>query len=237
VSGHDGDRDAEILGFENCCRRADASKEDSPELRMGKSIKTLLDTPDIHDNKISSILCLPFDHFEFSGPNGSHYCFVYPVLGPKASLGMFQSPREKRDRTIKNIYYQLVQVVDFLHRRGICHGGRLQLDPPYSACWLGLIVNRHYPEKCPSVHSKPQWFIEVEVLQILGQPSRNPVVKIDESGEDDPSPPEYLVYPVDWNRVDVRYITSQPGLIDFGESFRVSKASSVSRYPTAISLP
>ena len=63
---------------------------------------------------------------------------------------------------------------------------------------------------------------EAQVIQILGQPSVNPVDKIDLSTEESPSVPDYLVYPVDWTKVDLHHITSQPCLIDLGESFWTS---------------
>lgn len=100
---------------------ADAFAEDFPELRVGEAIKALLDTGKNDD--VSSSLCLPSDHFEVCGPNGSHHCFVYPVLGPKASLGLFHTSEEQRNKTLRDICYQLVRSVDYLHSQGICRGG------------------------------------------------------------------------------------------------------------------
>lgn len=63
---------------------------------------------------------------------------------------------------------------------------------------------------------------KVQVIQLLGQPSVNPVRKARLSPEESPSVPDYLVYPVDWTKVGIHRITSQPCLIDLGESFRTS---------------
>ena len=100
---------------------SDAFAETFPELRIGVAIKAFLNTG--KDNDILSSLCHSSDQFDICGPNGSHHCFVYPVLGPKASLGLFYTPEEQRNKALRNICYQLVRAVDYLHQKGICHGG------------------------------------------------------------------------------------------------------------------
>jgi serine/threonine-protein kinase SRPK3 len=66
-------------------------------------------------------ICLPLDHFQIDGPNGSHFCFVYPVLGPHVScvLKEFEDP----DNDLRKIALQAVQGMACLHSHGICHGG------------------------------------------------------------------------------------------------------------------
>ena len=66
-------------------------------------------------------ICLPLDQFQIDGPNGLHFCFVYPVLGPRIScvLKEFEDP----DKDLRNIALQAVQGMACLHRHGICHGG------------------------------------------------------------------------------------------------------------------
>ena len=100
---------------------SEAFADDFPELQIGETIKTHIDARKNDD--ILSSLCLSSDQFEIRGPNGSHQCFVYPVLGPKASLGLLRAPEEQRDKALRDACYQLVQAVDFLHSQGICHGG------------------------------------------------------------------------------------------------------------------
>jgi serine/threonine protein kinase len=65
--------------------------------------------------------CLPLDHFQIDGPNGSHICFVYPVLGPRVSCILKES--ENPEKALRKIAFQTVQGMVTLHSHGICHGG------------------------------------------------------------------------------------------------------------------
>lgn len=61
---------------------------------------------------------------------------------------------------------------------------------------------------------------EDKVLQIIGAPVRNPIVSIDPTlGDEEHNAPQYLVYPVQWHNVGKEYLTEQPCIVDFGESF------------------
>lgn len=97
---------------------ADCSKEeDCPELR----VLTLEEA--INDDSLGKkYICLPLDHFRIEGPNGSHLCFVYPVLGPQVShiLKDFEQP----DVSLRRIALQCTQAMAALHEHGICHGGQ-----------------------------------------------------------------------------------------------------------------
>lgn len=70
----------------------------------------------------SEYICLPLDKFDIDGPNGTHYCFVYPVLGPKVSLGLYRGA-EDSDEVLRNMCLKVVQAIASLHGQGICHGG------------------------------------------------------------------------------------------------------------------
>ena len=60
------------------------------------------------------------------------------------------------------------------------------------------------------------------MIQELGEPRQAEVVT--ESGETptDPTAPKYLVYPVDFCKIDSRFVTDQACVIDFGDSFEAS---------------
>ena len=70
---------------------------------------------------------------------------------------------------------------------------------------------------------------EDQVLAILGEPSRNPVLNRAGEVNTAPTAPGYLVYPVKWHTVDKSLFLKTPRLIDFGESFDVS--SDAPEYP------
>jgi serine/threonine-protein kinase SRPK3 len=94
---------------------ADASTNDCRELLANKLKETGLDR-----EFGGKYICLPLGQFQIDGPNGSHFCFVYPVLGPRVScvLKKFEDP----DRDLRKIALQAVGIV-CLHNHGICHGG------------------------------------------------------------------------------------------------------------------
>lgn len=71
----------------------------------------------------SESICLPLDHFKIHGPNGSHLCFVYPVLGPNVSLGLFDASSDP-GKDLRDISLQIVRAVQFLLIQGIFHGGK-----------------------------------------------------------------------------------------------------------------
>ena len=62
------------------------------------------------------------DHFEHEGPNGSHLCLVFPVM---LSDGDAMTVRGKPHHAeyIRNISYQILLGLNFLHGRGLIHGG------------------------------------------------------------------------------------------------------------------
>lgn len=95
---------------------SEASTEDCRELLYSEELKGM--------GHESGSVCLALEHFRFNGPNGSHLCFVYPVLGPKVSSGLLR-PSADTDRTIRVICHQTVRVMAALHKMGICHGGEM----------------------------------------------------------------------------------------------------------------
>jgi serine/threonine protein kinase len=100
---------------------AEVSKEGSPELRLTKLNAAFGE--DVNQPDGARYICLPLEHFTLCGPNEDHLCLVYPVLGPKASLGLFKtSPNPDRD--LRELSHQVTTAVGFLHSQGICHGGK-----------------------------------------------------------------------------------------------------------------
>ena len=99
---------------------AGTSSDDCPELRVNQLKAAHNQNPPEGDGAES--ICLPLDHFKIHGPNGNHISFVYPVLGPNVSLGLFRSSTDP-DNDLRSISLQVVKAVKFLHSQGICHGG------------------------------------------------------------------------------------------------------------------
>lgn len=88
---------------------------------------------------LKKAICLPVDEFLIRGPKGNHWCFVYPLLGPKARPGwmsmLFEflrcgnglSPSDVK--SFSQAYYQLANAVRFIHSQKLCHGSK-SLPPP-----------------------------------------------------------------------------------------------------------
>lgn len=64
---------------------------------------------------------------------------------------------------------------------------------------------------------------EGEVLQVLGKPEKNYVLQGSAKGHDKSTVPQYLVYSVDWEKVPRRFIAEDTCIIDFGQSFYITK--------------
>jgi serine/threonine protein kinase len=97
---------------------AEGSTKECPELRVTKLLQLGLD-------QVSSAVqfCLPVNRFEIDGPNGVHYAFVYPVLGPRVSRMLNIASSKDPGGPLRKICFQVAQAVATLHKHGICHGG------------------------------------------------------------------------------------------------------------------
>lgn len=62
------------------------------------------------------------DHFEHEGPNGLHLCLVLPVmLSDGEAMTVRKRPRDAN--YIREVSRQILLGLDFLHDRGLIHGG------------------------------------------------------------------------------------------------------------------
>ncbi|KAN0115354.1 kinase-like protein [Hyaloscypha variabilis] len=143
-------------------------------------------------------ICLPLDQFRIDGPNGNHWSFLYPVLGPRVSCVLRISTE-----TCEKIALQAVQGMASLHSHGICHG---DFTPANILLQVSVLDS----------------LSEEEVLEAPGEPLQNEVLT--ESGDIplDSTAPKYLVRAVDFYSVDTRKMKNEPCIIGFGESFEVA---------------
>lgn len=95
--------------------KAGASGDNCRELQMSRTRSSFPDD-------IFKFICLPLDIFNIQGPNGHHLAFVYPLLGPHVSAGVFHASPDL-DHDLRSFALQVVKSVKLLHGRGICHGG------------------------------------------------------------------------------------------------------------------
>ena len=99
--------------------RADSSGDDCPELLLDRL------AGEMGEKEGSKYLSFPLDRFKVVGPNGSHLCFVYPVMGPRVSYGVFRAS-DDLDEILRRVCYGVTVAIASLHHQGICHGGKKQ---------------------------------------------------------------------------------------------------------------
>ncbi|KAI2628882.1 kinase-like domain-containing protein [Hypoxylon sp. NC1633] len=192
---------------------AEASIEDCPELRYNELIDAGLDKDQVIEH---------LDQFEIGGPNGLHYVFVYPVLGPRVSR-IFSIIEEDSGAILRQMCFQVTKAVSALHSRGICHG---DLRPSnILACITGI-----------------DGLSEEDVVKALGKPETARIVTASGKPHDLDTAPQYLVYPIVWDDVALgnktdSFITGKASIIDFGEAFEISKPPPVLGAPQTYCSP
>lgn len=70
------------------------------------------------------------DHFEHQGPNGKHLCLVLPVmLSDGEAMTITSQPRDAN--FVLSISKQIILGLDFLHKSGLIHCGKILLLSPH----------------------------------------------------------------------------------------------------------
>lgn len=188
--------------------RAELSKhaDKLPELR----IKEMLGDVSIEE-AWENHLAIPMETFVQNGPNGEHLCIVTPLLGPSIT----ESRRYHWNDTqfLKDICFQLVEGMDFMHSRGLGHGDFRPSNILFKTT-LGDLT-------------------EEEMDVYLTAPDKYEIVAVAEQETDQPvcglHAPLYAVEPLALYLYD-ECITKDIAIIDFGVSFEAQNPA----IPTAI---
>jgi serine/threonine-protein kinase SRPK3 len=97
--------------------------EECKELRNLRSISEYS-----QENLASRYIVQLLDEFLHQGPNGSHQCLVFELLGPTVNAvleDLYLSKDELEPESIMKISQQLLQTIDFIHGIGYAHGGMM----------------------------------------------------------------------------------------------------------------
>jgi hypothetical protein len=94
---------------------ADVSSDEVCELSVMRYIN--------HDHPGAQFIALPWTNFEVHGPNGTHQCVVFPLLGPCVSPTLWQR-LEHPGPLLRKLCHQAVQALNCLHESSIGHGGQ-----------------------------------------------------------------------------------------------------------------
>ncbi|KFA71537.1 hypothetical protein S40288_06832 [Stachybotrys chartarum IBT 40288] len=182
---------------------AEGSTAECPESRVDKLLETGCER-----EATAIYFSLPLDQFEIHGPNGTHYVFVYPVLGPRVSKLLHLSRLDDPGPQLRKICLQIAQAMATLHAHGICHGD-------------------FRPANILARIRGFDGLSEETVLEILGRPETTKVILVSGETHTLKTAPQYLIYPVKWDEVllnpnNTSLTTGSACLTDFGESFESS---------------
>ncbi|KZF22461.1 kinase-like protein [Xylona heveae TC161] len=142
------------------------------------------------------------DSFDHIGPNGSHQCLVFELLGPSVNhiLADYNEEGVRLEiETILKLTKQLLQAISFLHRQGYAHGDISGNNVVFTA-------------------SELKYLSEEALCDIIGHPQLGSISRNDGTPLG-PSMPKYLVERAEWDEwidddeADLR-------LIDWGEAFK-----------------
>ncbi|KAI1326702.1 kinase-like protein [Xylariaceae sp. FL0255] len=181
---------------------AKASWQDRPELELLNELKRSAcgDRNEHFDRNEweRNGIYLPWEYFWIEGPNGRHLCEVLPVLGVSLKDEWSWGMESSQMPLLKELLFQTVSAVDFIHSKGICHGA---LEPSNIVMEIEDIT---FMEKD-------------ELMELLGNPRIKPVVDASQIG--------YLVLPA---RRDCLKLKKERriAIINFDLSFRPSRPPS-----------
>ncbi|OBT93442.2 hypothetical protein VE01_08681 [Pseudogymnoascus verrucosus] len=142
------------------------------------------------------------DEFTHNGPNGTHKCLVFELLGPtvvRIVEDFYGNDEKLEPETILRISEQLLQATAFIHRAGLAHGD---------------ISSRNIAFTCSNLSYCAD---EESLLKVVGTPEVEELARIDGAPLQQ-GLPNQLVKAADWtewideDEEDIR-------LIDFGETF------------------
>ncbi|KAK3301756.1 kinase-like domain-containing protein [Chaetomium strumarium] len=147
---------------------------------------------------------LALEYFYINGPNGRHLCFVLPFLGPDLTeiFGVYGHVTW----LMKDICFQLVEAMRFIHSLNLCHG-----DFRTANILLRL------------ADGVDEWEEEA-IMGMLGEPEFVPVRRIDDGhgAEHEPGVPDYLVEPA-YVSYGSGACSTEIAVIDFGVSYCAAK--------------
>ncbi|KAI0111722.1 kinase-like domain-containing protein [Daldinia grandis] len=186
---------------------ADESIEECPELQIMKALSDI-SRRELEDNHI----IIPHEYFWLQGPNGRHLCLISNLLGPSlfrnSPLGTgFHTPE-----ILTNLTYQVSKGLQYLHKKGICHG---DLRPSNILMQLHQYSLMELPDSRLYRYLGPR---ECETLQ----PRNGTTLS--------PHGPKYLALPASLDKLETKCRTSQVALVDFAHSFHNSSLTRPSRW-------
>lgn len=194
--------------------RDDLSKhiDKLPELRLGELLGGV-SAKEAWDNHI----VMPLDTFTQRGPNGEHLCIVMPLLGP--SITKSRTYNWNNLLFLKDICFQLVEGMNFMHTHGLCHGDFRPSNILFKTT-LGDLT-------------------EEDMEMYLPEPRKYEIVMAGEYDNEPrcgPHAPAYAVEPLHLTLED-ECITKAIAIINFGDAIEVGQPAKQSAIPDKYASP
>ncbi|CRG82799.1 Dual specificity protein kinase KNS1 [Talaromyces islandicus] len=162
------------------------------------------------------IMCM-LDDFNLEGPNGTHKCLVFELLGPSVPdiIETHFSDGRLPGKLAKDIAKQTLAGVDTLHQHNIGHGD---------------LHTRNLAFTMPGMDD----LLEGEFIEALGKPEIGHVRRNDGNALE-AGIPEYIVRPAVYRSQS--WSSHQIKIIDFGESFLQSSVPQTLHTPLPVRAP
>ncbi|KAL8636104.1 MAG: hypothetical protein Q9228_006463 [Teloschistes exilis] len=141
------------------------------------------------------------DHFTHEGPNGTHACFVFPVLGPTFAHKSYAHSGRFPVEFARKICYQMGEAIAYLHSSNVVHGD-------ISNCNV-LFKIKQFDE-----------WTEEEIYERLGKPKKEPLTLWD-GGSPGPEAPKEVVQAIDMGALDSQYLLDDIVINDLGAGYMV----------------
>lgn len=162
-------------------------------------------------------IVMPLETSIQHGPTGEHLCIIMPFLGPPVIES--RTFNWNKVPLLKDICFQLVEGMSFMHSRGLCHGD-------------------FHPSNI-LFKTKLRDLTEFEMARYLPEPQSHEVVTVEERpGESrcGPHAPQYAIGPLLLTLED-EYITKEIAVINFGVAFEVENSIKPSVIPDKYAPP
>jgi serine/threonine-protein kinase SRPK3 len=166
-----------------------------------------------------SIVCLQ-DAFMLQGPNGRHQCLVFDSVGPSLNR-LSANPHHLSGSMARHAAQQIAEGVSHLHSAGIAHGGKKAVAPLLQPFVANLTLDLTSSNILFEIKNFDGW-TEHEVYQYLGEP-RRATLRLLSGAPAGPQGPVKVVEAVQYSDIGEKQLTGNVRIIDFGESFFLSK--------------
>lgn len=158
------------------------------------------------------------DFFSHHGPNGTHQCVVFELLGPSVDMVLEDYGEELCNldpETILRISIQILRGIKFIHSASMCHGGEYCI--PCRDCLHADQISDISGQNIAFTCTRLLHTAKEQLFKVIGAPKIEPLARLDGVPLPDNLPTQLVRAAewVEWTDEDDEDIR----LFDFGESF------------------